>query len=120
MACTRSSSTNGTNPSATNAADGVPANLRLGHTGEAVVQELHPAGYTVLGWTVEDIRRAVGDLSRRGVTCRVYPGLAQDELGIWRAPSGARVAWFADPDGNTLSLTQFEPPALVDSRSDGC
>lgn len=77
----------------------------------AVVQALQPAGYTVLGWIVPDIRRAVAALSRKGVTVRRYNGLEQDERGIWVSPSGARIAWFEDPDGNTLSVTQFKRAA---------
>jgi hypothetical protein len=49
----------------------------------------------------------VRDLKERGVAFERFAGVDQDELGIWHAPSGARVAWFKDPDGNTLSLTQF-------------
>ena len=74
----------------------------------AIVQELNPAGYTVLGWIVPDIGRAVRDLEARGIAFRRYPGLEQDGHGIWSAPGGARIAWFEDPDGNTLSLTEFE------------
>src|SRR5438034_4846791 len=72
----------------------------------AVVPQVKPAGYTVLGWIVPDIERAVGALRRRGVRFRRYPGMGQDRQGIWTSPSGARVAWFGDPDGNTLSLTE--------------
>ena len=70
------------------------------------VQELTPARHTVLGWMVPDIIGAVTELAREGVTFERFEGLAQDDLGIWTAPSGAKVAWFRDPDGNTLSLTQ--------------
>jgi len=77
----------------------------------AVVKELQPAGYTVLGWIVPDIRRSIQDLMKRGVEFRQYEGFGQDDLGIWTSPSGARVAWFGDPDGNTLSLTEFEREA---------
>jgi len=70
------------------------------------VREVARGGYTVLGWRVSDIVTAVRDLAVRGVTFVRYPGLSQDEHGIWTAPSGAQVAWFTDPDGNTLSLTQ--------------
>ena len=70
------------------------------------VREVVRGGYTVLGWRVSDIVTAVRDLAVRGVTFVRYPGLSQDEHGIWTAPSGAQVAWFTDPDGNTLSLTQ--------------
>jgi catechol 2,3-dioxygenase-like lactoylglutathione lyase family enzyme len=50
---------------------------------------------------------AAKDLQKVHVTLERYPGMQQDELGIWDSPSGARVAWFKDPDGNTLSITQF-------------
>ena len=72
----------------------------------AVVPQLKPAGYTVLGWLVPDIRRAIRGLVRRGVAFERFDGFGQDEDGIWASPSGARVAWFRDPDGNMLSLTQ--------------
>jgi len=66
-----------------------------------------PSPHTVLGWSVPDIRAAVAALRDRGVSFLVYPGFGQDDLGIWSAPDGsAHVAWFADPDGNNLSLTQ--------------
>ena len=70
------------------------------------VPEVAQAGYTVLGWRVDDIRASVRDLAARGVTFLRYDGMNQGEDGIWTTPTGARVAWFADPDGNTLSLTQ--------------
>jgi len=81
-----------------------------GSAGSAIrvtrVQQITPAPYTVLGWSVADLRRTLEDLRQRGVTFTRYPGMNQDELGVWTAPSGARVAWFADPDGNVLSLTE--------------
>lgn len=71
------------------------------------VKELHPAAYTVLGWQVQDIVAAARAMANAGVRFELYPGLEQDELGIWTAPGGAaRVAWFKDPDGNTLSISQ--------------
>jgi len=70
------------------------------------VPEVARGGYTVLGWRVTDIVAAVRDLCARGVTFLRHEGMSQDEHGIWTAPGGAKVAWFADPDGNTLSLTQ--------------
>ncbi|HEY7171861.1 MAG TPA: VOC family protein [Vicinamibacterales bacterium] len=76
----------------------------------AIVNALQPAGYTVLGWIVPDIAKAVRALVKRGVRFQRYEGMGQDDLGIWSSPSGARVAWFADPEGNTLSLTQIERP----------
>ena len=72
-----------------------------------VVKELTPAGYTVLGWRVPDIVAGVQALRKAGVVFQRYPGLEQDESGIWTAPGGAKVAWFKDPDGNTLSITQL-------------
>ena len=71
------------------------------------VQELAAAKYTVLGWRVRNIVQTAKNLQKADVTLERYPGMHQDELGIWNSPSGARVAWFKDPDGNTLSITQF-------------
>jgi predicted enzyme related to lactoylglutathione lyase len=64
-------------------------------------------GYTVLGWNVPDITATVRELTARGVAFVRYEVMNQDDDGIWTAPGGGRIAWFADPDGNTLSLTQF-------------
>ena len=71
------------------------------------VPSVTPAGYTVLGWRVTGITEAVRSLSARGVAFLRFDGMGQDEDGVWTSPAGARVAWFADPDGNTLSLTEF-------------
>jgi catechol 2,3-dioxygenase-like lactoylglutathione lyase family enzyme len=71
------------------------------------VQEIAAAKYTVLGWQVPDIVRTTKNLQKAHITLERYPGMQQDELGIWNSPSGAKVAWFKDPDGNTLSVTQF-------------
>jgi catechol 2,3-dioxygenase-like lactoylglutathione lyase family enzyme len=71
------------------------------------VEELEPAPYTVLGWNVPDVAAAVESLGARGAVFKRYDGMEQDEAGIWTAPGGARVAWFEDPDGNTLSLSQL-------------
>lgn len=73
----------------------------------AKAQKVMLAPNTVLGWKVPDISRSVTDLTARGVKFERYEGMGQDTLGIWKSPSGAQVAWFKDPDGNTLSLTQF-------------
>jgi len=72
------------------------------------VHELRPARHTVLGWRVPDIRSRIKELTKKGVRFERYDGLGQDESGVWTTPSGAKVAWFKDPDGNTLSLTQFQ------------
>jgi catechol 2,3-dioxygenase-like lactoylglutathione lyase family enzyme len=71
-----------------------------------VVDDYVPQDFTVLGWEVADIGAAVTTLAARGVEFEFYPGMDQDELGIWDEPDGASVAWFRDPDGNVLSLTQ--------------
>lgn len=71
------------------------------------LEQLTPPPFTTLGWEVEDIAGAVDQLRLRGVAFQVYPGMGQDERAVWLSPSGARVAWFKDPDGNTLSLTQL-------------
>jgi catechol 2,3-dioxygenase-like lactoylglutathione lyase family enzyme len=71
------------------------------------VPKVSAAGYTVLGWRVADITATVRELAARGVEFRRYDGMDQDGDGIWTTPSGDQVAWFADPDGNVLSLTQF-------------
>ena len=71
------------------------------------VPEVCRAGYTVLGWRVADIAAAVRGLAARGVVFLRYDGMDQDGDGVWTAPDGDKVAWFADPDGNILSLTQF-------------
>jgi catechol 2,3-dioxygenase-like lactoylglutathione lyase family enzyme len=72
------------------------------------VREHTPPPYTVLGWDVADIHASVEELLSRGVRCEGYEWLEQDKSGVWSAPSGAKIAWFKDPDGNTLSLTQFQ------------
>ena len=71
------------------------------------VAEVARPGYTVLGWRVPDITVAVRGLAARGVVFLRYDGLDQDDVGIWTTPGGDQVAWFSDPDGNVLSLTQF-------------
>lgn len=86
------------------AADVGDAVLRI-----TAVAEPAPPPYTVLGWAVPDIERVVDMLVDRGVAFTRYDGTVQDERAIWTAPGGAKIAWFADPDGNTLSLTQFAP-----------
>jgi catechol 2,3-dioxygenase-like lactoylglutathione lyase family enzyme len=73
----------------------------------AKAKELTPAPYTVLGWKVADIAAAMKDLTGRGVTFEQFPWMKGDELGVFTFQGGTRVAWFKDPDGNMLSLTQF-------------
>ena len=70
------------------------------------VNEFTPAPFTILGWRVQNIEEEVKTLASRGVSFQRYPGLTQNDLGIWTAPGGAQIAWFRDPDGNVLSLSQ--------------
>jgi catechol 2,3-dioxygenase-like lactoylglutathione lyase family enzyme len=69
------------------------------------VPDLTVQPFTIAGWQVPDITPIVRGLADRGVHFLRYDHMEQDELGIWSAPSGDRVAWFHDPDENTLSLT---------------
>lgn len=71
------------------------------------IEGFAPSPHPALGWQVSDIRASIQELTSRGVTMKIYEGFGQDELGIWHAPGGtAQIAWFEDPDGNLLSLTQ--------------
>lgn len=69
------------------------------------VRDYKPASFTILGWHVADIENAVRELLARDVLTERFEGMPQDDLGIWTSPSGARIAWFKDPDGNVLSVT---------------
>ena len=71
------------------------------------VKELKPAPYSVMSWIVTDIHETVGGLSAKGITFEKYSFFEQDLDGVWHSPDGTLVAWFKDPDGNLLSLTQF-------------
>jgi catechol 2,3-dioxygenase-like lactoylglutathione lyase family enzyme len=66
-----------------------------------------PLPFTALGWAVSDIAAQVRELAARGVVFERYAHVPGDEQGVWTAPDGTKVAWFKDPDGNTLSLTEF-------------
>jgi len=70
------------------------------------VEKVAAAPYTVSGWQVDDIDAALDECASRGVEFLLYDGLGQDRRGMWTSPSGTRVAWFHDPDGNVLSLQQ--------------
>jgi len=70
------------------------------------VESFEPDPFTVLGWEVIDIKSTIQELLQKGLVFEKYPGIHQDELGIWSAPGGTLVAWFKDPDGNVLSLSQ--------------
>jgi len=71
------------------------------------VNEFTPVQGTALGWQSRDIRADVSRLKQKGVPFEIYPNMGQDELGIATFPGGDKVAWFKDPDGNLLSLSQF-------------
>jgi catechol 2,3-dioxygenase-like lactoylglutathione lyase family enzyme len=71
------------------------------------VADYKPAPFTILGWSVSNVGNTVKDLQRKGVKFERFPGMEQDQLGVWSSPSGAKVAWFKDPDGNVLSLTEM-------------
>lgn len=73
----------------------------------AQVDGLRPQPFTVVGWQVLDMGTSIDSLASRGVDFISYEGMDQDEKGIWSTPGGDQVAWFNDPDGNTLSLTCF-------------
>jgi catechol 2,3-dioxygenase-like lactoylglutathione lyase family enzyme len=72
----------------------------------ARVPEFTPAQHTVLGWEAADIAATVDDLAARGIAFTRYPNMGQDERGICTFPGGDKVAWFKDPDGNVLSISQ--------------
>lgn len=71
------------------------------------VDSFQPHPFTSLGWQVADIEGTAKQLGERGVVFERFEGLEQDRQGIWTSPSGARVAWFKDPDGNVVSITQL-------------
>jgi catechol 2,3-dioxygenase-like lactoylglutathione lyase family enzyme len=70
------------------------------------VDDFTPFPFTLLGWQVKDIHKTVAGMTGKGVKFIRYPYFKQSDDGVWTAPEGAKVAWFADPDGNTLSISQ--------------
>lgn len=74
----------------------------------AKAKDFLPAQYTVMGWEVADVEAVVKWLNKRGVNFEKYPFVEDRELGIWTTPNGDKVAWFKDPDGNVLSLSQYK------------
>lgn len=71
-------------------------------------KKLNPHPFTVLGWDVDNLVFLIESLVGKGVAFERYDFIVQDDLGIWTSPSGAKVAWFKDPDGNLLSLTELD------------
>src|ERR1700743_2119594 len=80
-----------------------PAGIMLRVT---IASEFTPNPFTIFGWQTDDIVASVTELAAKGVAFTRYGFIGQDEGGIWNAPGGTKVAWFKDPDGNTLSLSQ--------------
>ena len=74
------------------------------------VDEVAPVPYTVLGWSVRDIDAVIDHLVSLGVIFTRFEAMNQDQRGVWTAPNGSRIAWFLDPDGNNLSVTEFADP----------
>jgi catechol 2,3-dioxygenase-like lactoylglutathione lyase family enzyme len=72
----------------------------------ARVGNFTPHPFTILGWEVQDMDKTAELMTGNDVKFEIFPGLNQNEAGIWTAPGGAKVAWFKDPDGNILSISQ--------------
>jgi catechol 2,3-dioxygenase-like lactoylglutathione lyase family enzyme len=72
----------------------------------AKVPQFTPAQFTILGWQVKDIEKVAQELQKKGVHFEIFGFFKQDELGIWTAPTGDKVAWFKDPDGNVLGVSE--------------
>jgi len=72
-----------------------------------IVTDLHPVGFTVHGWSTDNITTEMDDLRANGVEFLKYEGLLQDSSGVWQTPDEHKIAWFKDPSGNVLSLTQY-------------
>jgi len=82
--------------------------VRAGKTAIRIskLKDFKPAQFTVLGWEVDDIEAMVAWLTKRGINFEKYPFIQDKERGIWTTPDGSKVAWFKDPDGNVLSVSQ--------------
>ncbi len=87
--------------------------VRAGKTAIRIskLKDFKPAQYTVLGWEVDDIEAIVAWLAKRGIAFEKYPFVQDKERGIWTTPDGSKVAWFKDPDGNVLSVSQHSDSA---------
>jgi catechol 2,3-dioxygenase-like lactoylglutathione lyase family enzyme len=73
-----------------------------------IVQDFSPHPFTVLGWNVDNISSSIQQLNDKNIFCEKYGFLEQDNSGVWTSPNGSKVAWFKDPDGNVLSLTELK------------
>jgi catechol 2,3-dioxygenase-like lactoylglutathione lyase family enzyme len=72
----------------------------------AKIPDFKPAAFTIFGWEVQAIHQVVASLTNKGIVFERYNFLEQDIAGVWTAPGGDKVAWFKDPDGNILSLSE--------------
>ena len=72
----------------------------------AKMKDFTPAQFTILGWQVTGIEKIVAGLQAKGVHFEIFGFFKQDSLGIWTAPTGDKVAWFKDPEGNILSISE--------------
>jgi catechol 2,3-dioxygenase-like lactoylglutathione lyase family enzyme len=73
----------------------------------STVENFKPAPFAILGWQVSSAENTARDLREKGIELERFPGMHQNPSGIWLSPSGAQVAWFKDPDGNLLSITEM-------------
>ena len=69
-------------------------------------QDCTPAPFTIFGWETQNIEVTVDELTAKGIEFLRFGFFPQDDRGIWNAPGGDRIAWFKDPSGNTLSVSQ--------------
>ncbi len=76
-----------------------------------IAKEVPPRFGTALGWRVADAAVVVKELAAAGIGFERYQGMNQDALGVWTSPTGAKVAWFKDPDGNLLSISEHSEVA---------
>ena len=86
--------------------------FRLGPAPETMLRVVRvgaftPMPFTVFGWLTDLLEPSVDELTTQGVEFLRFGFLEQDARGIWNAPDGAKVAWFKDPDGNMLSISQL-------------
>ena len=70
-------------------------------------QSFTPLECTLMGWNVKNIKASINSFRKKGIKFQRYTWMEQDDLGVWTSPSGAKIAWFKDPDGNNLSLTEW-------------
>jgi len=84
----------------------------------STVEHFNPHPFTVLGWGVDDLSSIITSLTRKGVAFERYNIIDQDKRGIWTSPDGTKVAWFRDPDGNLLSLSEYVDSYVVSVEED--